>query len=102
MARSRGERHAAANLHHHHDRAKRTTLPDSQSNAGNPPTRAERLWLSRDAEIEELKRLLTPFPAVAMSANPASTRVNSAQNQEASLVEPLRPESDETLVLGDR
>lgn len=64
------------------------------------PPEQERRWLSRDTEIEELKSLLTPFPADAMSAHPVSTRVNSVQNQEASLVELSRPESDETFVLG--
>ena len=51
-------------------------------------------WLSADADPRELKALLAPYPARAMKSFPVSTRVNSAQIDDAQLVEPveLKPE----------
>jgi putative SOS response-associated peptidase YedK len=53
------------------------------------PPEQERRWLAPDAELTELQSLLLPYPADAMTAHTVSSRVNSVQNQEPALVEPV-------------
>jgi putative SOS response-associated peptidase YedK len=51
----------------------------------------QRAWLRSDAGILELKDLLAPFPAEAMTSFPVSSRVNNAQVDDAEMVEPAEP-----------
>lgn len=48
-------------------------------------------WLHRDTASEELKELLTPFPASEMKSFPVHSRVGNAQINEAHLIEPVDP-----------
>jgi putative SOS response-associated peptidase YedK len=48
-------------------------------------------WLRSDADIRQLKDLLAPFPADVMKRFPVSSRVNSAQVDDAGMVEPVEP-----------
>ena len=48
------------------------------------------LWLGEEpADPDELKALLTSFPAEEMTCWPVSGRVGNVRNNDASLVEPI-------------
>lgn len=47
-------------------------------------------WLDPRREPAELKALVRPYPAERMSAHAVSPRVNAPENDDATLVEPLR------------
>ncbi len=49
-------------------------------------------WLSEDARAEELREMLTPFPADEMTSFPVSLQVNHAQAEGPQLVEPVEVE----------
>jgi putative SOS response-associated peptidase YedK len=47
-------------------------------------------WLDPElSDPAEIEKLLQPFPAEQMRAYPVSTRVNSANNDDPTLIEPL-------------
>ena len=48
---------------------------------------AQERWLRSDARPAELKEMLVPFPASGMKGFPVSSRVNSAEADDAQLVE---------------
>lgn len=49
-------------------------------------------WLYSNTEPEQLKALLEPYPAKAMTASPVSKSVGNVRNDEPALIEPLGPE----------
>lgn len=51
-------------------------------------------WLRGNAKPAELKELLSPFPAAEMQGFPVSERVNSAQSDDATLVERIEPSQE--------
>lgn len=55
---------------------------------------AQESWLRSDARIADLKDMLVPFPASMIKSFPVSSRVNSAEADDAQLVEEVevRPE----------
>lgn len=53
------------------------------------PAEAVKTWLGSDASPETLKGLLRPYPAKCMRAELVSSRVNSARNDDPSLIEPV-------------
>jgi putative SOS response-associated peptidase YedK len=54
------------------------------------PRRDEEEWLSRDVtDVDQLERLLIPYPADAMTAWPVSTAVNNTRHDNPTLIEPI-------------
>jgi putative SOS response-associated peptidase YedK len=53
------------------------------------PREAEDAWLDRGLPVDEALALLRPYPAEGMSAGDASTLVNSAENDDVRLLDPL-------------
>ena len=48
-------------------------------------------WIDQDFDkVEELRKLLTPYPSAAMSCHPVSALVNSPRNEKALCIEPER------------
>ncbi len=47
------------------------------------------VWLDPDRGVEELKRLLRPYPGDAMRAYPVSRAVNNSRNQGRELIDPV-------------
>ena len=50
---------------------------------------AQRAWMSRETELDELQRLLVPHSTDGMRAYPVSKDVGKPQNQSAALIEPV-------------
>lgn len=50
---------------------------------------ARQAWLSAEDRVEELLRLLRPFPAEEMAGHPVSAAVNSARAEGPELIRPL-------------
>lgn len=50
---------------------------------------AEKVWLDRDADVQDLQSLLVPYPADLMQAYAVSSQVNSPKNDNASLITKL-------------
>jgi putative SOS response-associated peptidase YedK len=55
------------------------------------------LWLSEDSRSADLKQLLTPYPADAMTSHPVSYDVNNAKLDDEHLVHPAVPNIGVTL-----
>jgi len=53
------------------------------------PRDAEGEWLNESITIERLRTLMVPFDATKMIGTPVTIRVNSADNDDPSLVEPI-------------
>jgi len=51
-------------------------------------------WLQADSRVEDLQTLLVPFPASEMKGSPVSSRVNSADADDARLVDPIEHGED--------
>jgi putative SOS response-associated peptidase YedK len=51
------------------------------------PPESESAWLHEDTDTVE--SLLTPYPGNKLEAYPVSTRVNSPENDESSLIDPI-------------
>jgi putative SOS response-associated peptidase YedK len=51
------------------------------------PENAYEMWLDSKVSTKELKKLLEPYPSEEMKSYPVSSRVNSADNEGADLVE---------------
>jgi len=49
----------------------------------------ERLWLEEGVPVEDLVKLIKPYPDAMMDAYKVSTRVGNVRNNDASLIEPL-------------
>ena len=47
-------------------------------------------WLAEDADLAELRALLTPYPSPALDAWPVSPAVNNVRNEGEELLAPLR------------
>ena len=46
-------------------------------------------WLSPETRVEDVQKLLNPYPEDSMKAYPVSKAVNSSRNQDAGLIDPL-------------
>jgi putative SOS response-associated peptidase YedK len=53
------------------------------------PREAEDEWLDEGVTIDRLRTLMVPFDAARMIGTPVTNRVNSADNDDESLVEPI-------------
>lgn len=76
-------RPATDNLAHIHDRMP-VSLAQPQFD----------VWLDSSTSAEELERLMSADPEVAMEAYPISTRVNSVRNNGPGLIDPIPPAGD--------
>ena len=63
------------------------------------PPESYRLWLDPRTDLNSLRKLLVPYPAATMSANPVSRAVNSAQNNGPELIDREDSEIGTTLSL---
>jgi putative SOS response-associated peptidase YedK len=50
----------------------------------------ERKWLESEQSVEDLKKMLQPFPVEQMMAYPVNKAVGSVKNQGAELVEEIK------------
>jgi putative SOS response-associated peptidase YedK len=54
------------------------------------PAEVHALWLdSTRKDVDQLRELLVPFPAEAMTVHPVGSMVNSAKNDDPQCIEPL-------------
>jgi len=52
----------------------------------------EELWLSDDVNPEDLLEMIEPYPSELMDAYPVSDRVNKVTNNDASLIDRIKPQ----------
>jgi putative SOS response-associated peptidase YedK len=82
-----------AQLRDSHDGAERAMRGAAQSDDYVLGGEAWPVWLGEEpADARQLKAVLAPFPAEAMTCWPVSPRVGNVKNYDPSLIEPIAAE----------